>query len=677
MNHSNFSIPKLLLLFVILVPLGAVAQLSGRVYHALPDSLKPLNKNHLSPGEISAVLNYISIGGEILAEDYPQIDTLSSLIAEANLGFKTKKERIGHALLISRYWIHRCAFLGQNATWALDSAEKYQNAISKIIDNDTVTYRRGLAFSHLYKGVILALRDQHTAAYKQFQMALAFNKSVGDLLLQGQIYTAMSTLYFVLELYGPSISYLDSSYQLMKMKAPNFDQDPAFSGMRSTHVNHKAQTYGKLWENDKSKNNYLDSAIVYCQQLTNNAGYAREHRSAAFRLVSRIYYHKKDFKASLAAANSALSEISDKVETADYANIEMMKGLCLLRLGKKQEGWALIRRNEKLGATFYYETEIVHDLFKLEKDAGNLESALVYQERLLELEKSSQLNQSRGEVFEIQRKFDIATRDLSIQGLLEKEKRNKAYAAAATLAVCLIGSSLGLRVMRARKKTRTLIRQMDELTELQISRIEDEKERERKRFGQELHDELAGSIAAGVRYLRMKAEDEIEPGSKHHFREISDMLEKSYNKARGKSHELYLEEASQAFWKRLTQNIELFFVGTNMKVSVTRDTFDLILTPETKTTILLVMKEAITNVIKHSKATEVEILIYEETNRLILEISDNGAGINSLTTGKNIGLRSIRERAEKLGGELKISKNVPSGMTLNFSLPVHFAQSPS
>jgi signal transduction histidine kinase len=49
--------------------------------------------------------------------------------------------------------------------------------------------------------------------------------------------------------------------------------------------------------------------------------------------------------------------------------------------------------------------------------------------------------------------------------------------------------------------------------------------------------------------------------------------------------------------------IELLFRGTDMKVEMTYDLIDIKLTPEVKTTVLLVIKEAVTNVVKHAKAT--------------------------------------------------------------------------
>jgi len=59
-----------------------------------------------------------------------------------------------------------------------------------------------------------------------------------------------------------------------------------------------------------------------------------------------------------------------------------------------------------------------------------------------------------------------------------------------------------------------LLDQVEELTNSQIIRIEDEKQKERIRLGQELHDNLSGTVAAGAPMLHMKAEQETRQTKK-------------------------------------------------------------------------------------------------------------------------------------------------------------------
>ncbi|HEY4650465.1 MAG TPA: ATP-binding protein [Pontibacter sp.] len=69
-----------------------------------------------------------------------------------------------------------------------------------------------------------------------------------------------------------------------------------------------------------------------------------------------------------------------------------------------------------------------------------------------------------------------------------------------------------------------------------------------------------------------------------------------------------------------------------------------------------ISQELINNILKHAKATEAKILLYQEEGMIYLKVRDNGIGINNRTAGqKGIGLRSIEDRVKLLNGALMIS----------------------
>ena len=74
-------------------------------------------------------------------------------------------------------------------------------------------------------------------------------------------------------------------------------------------------------------------------------------------------------------------------------------------------------------------------------------------------------------------------------------------------------------------------------------------------------------------------------------------------------------------------------------------------------TLSRVAEEALTNIVKHSHATKVEIsLVEDEQHRLILEIKDNGQGfiVNTVQEGLHVGLQSMQVRVKRIGGEFHI-----------------------
>src|SRR6185503_10753194 len=89
------------------------------------------------------------------------------------------------------------------------------------------------------------------------------------------------------------------------------------------------------------------------------------------------------------------------------------------------------------------------------------------------------------------------------------------------------------------------------------------------------------------------------------------------------------------------------------------------------------LQEAISNVVRHARATRVQLTLQMRGSWLTLSIRDNGVGFDAgkLLVGpadlsSGIGLRALREQAEELGGKLLIESG-PQGTTLELSLPLH------
>ena len=83
--------------------------------------------------------------------------------------------------------------------------------------------------------------------------------------------------------------------------------------------------------------------------------------------------------------------------------------------------------------------------------------------------------------------------------------------------------------------------------------------------------------------------------------------------------------------------------------------------------IFLVLKESINNVMKHASATEVTISI-QFNHQMIIEISDNGKGINTEQLNQfGNGLKNMQRRMESIGGKFSIYNN--NGTTVKMEIP--------
>ncbi|HEV2201202.1 MAG TPA: histidine kinase [Bryobacteraceae bacterium] len=82
-------------------------------------------------------------------------------------------------------------------------------------------------------------------------------------------------------------------------------------------------------------------------------------------------------------------------------------------------------------------------------------------------------------------------------------------------------------------------------------------------------------------------------------------------------------------------------------------------------------QEALTNVAKHARATQVELSLFADRETIELEISDNGRGFDPADVAPtSFGLAGIRERAVNAGGSFTISRGEEGGTVLRLVLPL-------
>jgi signal transduction histidine kinase len=79
--------------------------------------------------------------------------------------------------------------------------------------------------------------------------------------------------------------------------------------------------------------------------------------------------------------------------------------------------------------------------------------------------------------------------------------------------------------------------------------------------------------------------------------------------------------------------------------------------------------EGITNVVRHAHARECTVMLEAEKSRLVLTVSDDGMGLPP-DIGLGVGLASMHERAEELGGSIEIAGRQAKGMRVTAILPM-------
>jgi signal transduction histidine kinase len=80
-----------------------------------------------------------------------------------------------------------------------------------------------------------------------------------------------------------------------------------------------------------------------------------------------------------------------------------------------------------------------------------------------------------------------------------------------------------------------------------------------------------------------------------------------------------------------------------------------------------IIQEQTTNILKHAKAREINIIMEENSEKLLISIKDNGIGFNTAIKKKGVGLTNIKSRCELYNGSVVIDSVIGKGTTLTVS----------
>lgn len=211
------------------------------------------------------------------------------------------------------------------------------------------------------------------------------------------------------------------------------------------------------------------------------------------------------------------------------------------------------------------------------------------------------------------------------------------------------------------------------------ARLQSVREEERMRIAREIHDEL-GQVLTGLKIdvvsLARKISDpdtKVDWGQLRTKTEsIASLINNAILTVRKISTELRpglldavgliaaIEWQAREFEKR-----------TGIKCRLKLPSASISLDQNRSIAVFRIFQEILTNVARHSQATEVAVIIEEQNASLLLEARDNGRGIRAseFSNPKSLGLLGMRERALLLGGEVNIRGVQGKGTTVSLRVP--------
>jgi len=197
----------------------------------------------------------------------------------------------------------------------------------------------------------------------------------------------------------------------------------------------------------------------------------------------------------------------------------------------------------------------------------------------------------------------------------------------------------------------------------------DAQEQERYRIARELHDDLGQELAL----LHVKLDrliQESDRSLKPSLTDLSNQLSAISTTAREISHGLYpsqLEYIGLATAvKRLCDEMRQ---GKQLSIDLTMNDLPNELPPAVSLCVYRVAQETLHNIITHSQAKNVQVELKASNGRISLSIVDDGVGFDLNREVAGLGLASMRQRVQSLGGSIKISSFPKLGTRVEAEVP--------
>lgn len=205
--------------------------------------------------------------------------------------------------------------------------------------------------------------------------------------------------------------------------------------------------------------------------------------------------------------------------------------------------------------------------------------------------------------------------------------------------------------------------------------LQEAREEERISIAREIHDEL-GQQLTGIKldasWLKNKIVKHL-PEDSERLERLIENINKAINDVRkvasnlrpGVLDDLGLEAAIE--WQSQT-----FEEQTGIKIKLRIQSISTKLGKDINTAIYRIYQETLTNISRHAKATEIKTLLLEKNKTLLLQVEDNGIGIEE--TDKNnsfsLGITGMRERALMIQGTFVIEKQKKGGTIVKVLVPL-------
>ncbi len=527
----------------------------------------------------------------------------------------------------------------------LDSARLRINSSLFYLEADT-NFPQLVAKTNFYAGnVYNELNDFNKAANYYIEALEYFEKTNRDRLVAGLL-NNLGNIYIALDDNEKAIEYLERAKKILTNKSSYYAAVIFNLGNAYKNIGNYEQALEYYFESLKIEQKAFDSIDI----------------AKTYNGIGVVYKNMNDYDKAYENLYKALV-IKEKLGNPKYI-ASTLNNIASIKIINQDYYSAieLSKRSYELSISVDAKNEILfalENIFEGYEQLGEFEDALLYY-KLYFNEKDFAFYQDE-ESKSLIYKYEIKAKSDEIR-LQKAQSKNKTYLIIVlVLIILIIGISIYFYFKNQKNK---------HLRKITLERAE-EAENQKSRFAKELHDGT-GSNLTGIRLqlLSLKDKTSIDKGT---LTSIINEVDRTHQGVRLLAYQASppefdnytLDEAIRDLVRRLTKTgvIEIYYNSTV--------TFNwLQISNDFQLAVYRIIQEALSNIIKHSEANNVEIQIIQHEDSINVMIEDNGKGFDMAIVDKGLGLRNIEERVASLNATLNIDSTLRSGTSIIINLPL-------
>ncbi len=545
--------------------------------------------------------------------------------------------------------------------------------INQLLKSDTIPLL-SRAYLHKYKGSIYRLSDSFALAQQELIKALRIAEKMNDTVLRARINNNIANIFVNLGDYANALKHYEKSLKdfqllkrdklvsktLMNIGIVYEHQEKYDRALQSYNI---ALNTDSISEQSVAKINlnigtcYInlkeytaaEKALKKAIGLFKNLGLEGQYNKAAYNLAYS-YELQGEFLRALTSYKTCF--VTSLSENQSQLTIDCLEGIMLI--------YNHLKESDSVSKYYYLLHDYKEDLYKSKLDKGiyEVETAYEVEKKDKEISTQRQLKKQAQKTAEAERKA--------------KRKTTWILSLIILIIVILLGSISYSLVQQNKIKKLQIDQHEKEISDL-IQRQEqvvyqaklESENKERKRLANELHDRVGGLLAA----VNLHVENLQEGNGKEKLGTVQELVKDSISEIRSISHNL----GDSIHTGGLKKSLENFAEGISSSGRVNMETFfslnDNEPSQEVSNQIFTIVKEMVSNSLKHAKAKLITIQLLASEKNLQLMYEDDGIGFDSTTVKKGLGLKSMQDRVAHMHGKFNLDSQNGFGTTIIIEIP--------